>query len=142
MGEVAPDEIEPFGQRVARLAKDRGLSVAQVRYLAYEGKGTSPETAKKVLEGSRPVTTVLVEAIARVLEVPPEEFPEYRLAVARRELDEREVGLDQALMTLEGIEQALRPRRVSAERLAAERKAATGRRLPRDRPAAPKSRGG
>lgn len=101
---------QPFPDRVKALAADRGLSVSRVgqRAGARELKGTSPDMFKSAMAGHRKVTPVLIEEVARVLEVPPDEFPEYRLAIARRQLDENEVGLDQAIATLEVIEAATR----------------------------------
>ena len=102
--------LEPFRDRVQRLATERGLSTTQVGYLAYSDQqnGTSPSTFQKALRGERPLTISLVEAVADTLGVSPEEFHEYRLAVARRQLDEREVGLEQAIDMLEAVERALR----------------------------------
>jgi transcriptional regulator with XRE-family HTH domain len=103
-----PNPVEPFPDRVKRLAAERGMSVAKLSYLAYDpdAKGTNPDTLRSVMAGRRRVTPALIEALARVLDVEPTEFPEYRLADVRRRLDEREVGLDEALRYLERIEQA------------------------------------
>lgn len=103
------EEPEPFAERVRRLAEAKDLSPTQVGYLAFkqDARGTSPATLQKVIRGERPLNVALLEAVARALDVPPEEFPEYRLAVARRALDEREVGLGEALDMLAAIEQAL-----------------------------------
>ncbi len=60
-----------------------------------------------------------IKYVAEALGVPPEEFPEYRLAKARELLDERHHGLDQALTNLAEITEAL-------DALAAERKANGG----------------
>jgi hypothetical protein len=100
---------EPFAQLVKRLAKERGVPVNEVGLRAWnpEIKGTKPDTFRSVMAGRRPVTIVLAEAVAGVLGVPPEDFGEYRLAVLRRQLDEREVGLEQALTMLAEIEEAL-----------------------------------
>lgn len=104
-----PGTTEPFADRVKRLAAGRSLSVSKLGYLAYDPdvKGTNPDTFKSVMAGRRSVNTALIEAVSSVLQIPPEEFPEYRLAVARRQLDEREVGLEQALETLSEIEDLL-----------------------------------
>jgi hypothetical protein len=53
-----------------------------------------------------------MELVARVCEVDPEFFAEYRLAVAMRELDPAEVGLEQALANLSS---RLAARRVDAK---------------------------
>jgi hypothetical protein len=109
---------------VKDLASDRKMSVAQVGYQAYDPdtRGTNPDTFKSVMVRRRAVTPVLIEVVARVLGVPPETFGEYRLALARRELDEREVGLDQALENLDRIQRAMRarPRRAAGHASAPE----------------------
>jgi len=104
-----PGDDEPFHARVKRLASEQGLSVSKVGYLAYDPdiKGTNPDTFKSVMAGRRRVTIPLIEAVAGALGVPANVFPEYRLAQARRRLDEREVGLEEAVAMLEAVEQAL-----------------------------------
>jgi hypothetical protein len=101
--------VKDFPTRVKELARDRGLSVAQVGYAAYDRnvRGTNPDTFKSVMAGRRAVTPALIEVVASVLAVEPDEFHEYRLAHARRLLDEREVGLDQALANLEELKRGL-----------------------------------
>lgn len=105
---------EKFPDRMRRLVKEKGTSLERVWIEAYDPSprsGTSPAQMKKVMRGERAITPHAIEAIARVLDVPPEEFPEYRLALARAQIDPSEVGLDQALKNLERIENALRRRR-------------------------------
>lgn len=126
---------QPFPDRVRALAAERGLSVSRVgqRAGARELKGTSPDMFKSAMAGHRKVTPVLLEEVARVLEVPPDEFPEYRLAVARRQLDENEVGLDEAVAQLEAIETAMRATLRDAAPHADEQPASSPRRTPADR---------
>lgn len=108
---------EQFADRLRRLAKERGISMERIFIEAYDpdARGTSPALMKKVMRGERAITRRAIEGVAAALGVPPEEFPEYRLALARQQLDEREVGLDQALENLCRIEAAMqtRPRRES-----------------------------
>jgi len=94
--------VEDFPTRVRRLARERGTSITRLVHDAWDPqkRGTSPDLARKVLAGRRTLTPTLVEAVARALDVQPDEFPEYRLAIARRLLDEREVGLDTAVANL------------------------------------------
>jgi uncharacterized Zn finger protein len=118
--------VEPrdFAAQVKVLAAERGISVAQVGFQAYDPavKGTNPDTMKSVMAGRRRPTPVLMEAVARVLDVAPDAFAEYRLALARNQLDEREVGLGAAVAHLERIEAAMRtrPRRPSGRASAPE----------------------
>lgn len=119
-------ETEEFAQRVRRLAEERGLSMSRLLHDAWDPhiKGTSPDLARKVISGRRALTPTLIEAVAKALDVPPEEFPEYRLAMARRQLDEAEVGLDQALASLERLASAGQAMTVSEEDAAALERAA------------------
>lgn len=112
---------QDFATSVKQLAAERGLSVAKVGYQAYDPsiKGTNPDTFKSVMAGRRIVTPTLIEAVAQVLDVPPEEFAEYRLALARRQLDEREVGLADALENLQRVEAAMQTRPRTASRASA-----------------------
>lgn len=55
-------------------------------------------------KGTRPLTMDVLRGIAGALGVPPETFAEYQLAEARRQLDEREIGLDQAVANLRRLE--------------------------------------
>jgi transcriptional regulator with XRE-family HTH domain len=130
---------EPFPDRLRRLAAARGLSVERIGAMAWDPKvrGTSVNHLKKVIYGQRALTPTLIEAIAGALDVPPEEFPEYRLAMARRALDETEVGLDEALAALNRIEPVLRGRRRG--RRAAARSTESPERPPADR-SAPRNR--
>jgi transcriptional regulator with XRE-family HTH domain len=108
---------EPFPVRLKHLARERRTSVERVAHAAWDQnvEGTSPSTLRKALSGDRPLPLQLVEALAAVLEVEPETFPEYRLARARRLLDEREVGLDEALQNLARVESALLSREEAPE---------------------------
>jgi hypothetical protein len=102
-GRVPPKD---FRTLVKELAAERDISVAQVSFQANNPKikGTNPDTMKSVMAQRRHPTAVLIEAVAKVLDVPPETFGEYRLALARRELDERQVGYPQAIAHLDEIE--------------------------------------
>lgn len=105
---------EPFPDRLRRLVKEKGTSMERVFIEAYDPtprSGTSPAQMKKVMNGTRTITPHAIEAVAKALGVPPEEFPEYRLALARNQMDPSEVGLDQALKNLDRVEAALRRRR-------------------------------
>lgn len=60
----------------------------------------SSNTARSLIEGKRVASLALMDHIASELGVDPNEWPEYRLAKARERLDERVVGLEQALKNL------------------------------------------
>lgn len=108
--------VEPYFLRLRRLRKARGLSQPKL-YRITEGVSLDmiralerdPATALGTSSRSRhryPSPETLAR-LAQALDVPPEEFPEYRLARARERLDDRLVGLDQAMATLEPIERSL-----------------------------------
>ena len=109
--------------------------------LAFEARAHAPKGTvslsliqKRLAPGStaQPSPELLV-ALASALGEDPAIFPEYRLAKAREELDERIVGLDQALDHLERIVTALRQRAVRQGATATAQRA----RRRRERPATP-----
>jgi transcriptional regulator with XRE-family HTH domain len=107
-----PSSPLPFREQLQQLAKAKGLSVGGVGYQAYSpsGRGTSPDTLRKVMAGKRKLNDALIEAIAGVLEVDPNVFVEYRLSRLRRNLDEdpeKGVGFQRAAAMLAGIEEAV-----------------------------------
>jgi transcriptional regulator with XRE-family HTH domain len=55
-------------------------------------------------KGSRPLAPDVLRGIAGALGIEPERFAEYRLAVARQQLDERAIGLEQAVANLRALE--------------------------------------
>jgi hypothetical protein len=58
------------------------------------------ETLRRAVVGERPPSPLLMEECARVLRVRPEYFLEYRVHLAKRDFDPREVGIDQAVQNL------------------------------------------
>jgi hypothetical protein len=58
------------------------------------------ETLRRAVAGERPPSPLLMEECARVLRVRPEYFIEYRVHLAKRDFDPREVGIDRALQNL------------------------------------------
>ena len=102
---------KPFPEQLKLLAREKGVSIGGVGYQAYSptGRGTSPDTLRKVMAGKRKLNDALIEAIANVLEVPPQSFIEYRLSQLRRALDEDPktgVGFENAARLLQEIERA------------------------------------
>lgn len=117
-----------------REERRRDVSIEDLHFeakVALKAKGApwaSLSTVQKALakNSTKGATTELIQTLAAALDVAPEEFPEYRLALARRELDEREVGLDQAVAMLTQIEAALRRPRRGAGREAGPAQASPG----------------
>lgn len=96
---------EPLPALLKRLREARGLSQEALAFRVYDAG--EKMTAGAIGQFERGVTRPLpstVEKLAIALEVDPSVFPEYRLAVARRQLDEREVGLDEALRNLAALQ--------------------------------------
>jgi transcriptional regulator with XRE-family HTH domain len=107
--------VEPYFVRLRRLREARELSQPKLYRLvdgvsldmirALERDPARPTTSPR--SRSRYPSAATLERICRALDVPPEEFPEYRLSKARDRLDDRVAGLDRAVAALEPIEHAL-----------------------------------
>lgn len=124
-----PRQPEPLPQRLARLRAEAGLSVDRLARATagYDGKGISGDTIKKLElteAGGKPVPPRQPEletfrALAHGLGITADEFPEYRLALAREQLDERKVPLADAIALLEAIEEATQTAAAAESRRAA-----------------------
>ena len=99
------DTDRPFGQALADLLREADFTTSSgnVNWHAFarELDGFSYEALRLVIAGKRTVTPALMEECARALKVKPEHFAEYRIYLARRQFDVREVGFEQALANLE-----------------------------------------
>jgi len=71
------------------------------RIVADALEGVHYETLRKAVAGDRPPTPELMERLAGLLGEPPTVFVEYRLWLAQRDFDVREVGLEAAMRNLE-----------------------------------------
>ena len=93
---------QPFGDALRGLMGARGLTyrglAEQIRQL--DGKGITHAHLNMLANGHEKPSMRAMELIAQACEVDPDYFAEYRLAVAMRELDPNEVGLEQALANL------------------------------------------
>jgi transcriptional regulator with XRE-family HTH domain len=109
IGAVGGQPTPSLRDTIRRLREERGLSRSQLSRLTvgFDGQGIPEITIKSAENGSSQQTVRVLGAIAYGLGVSPNDWPEYRLAIARQQLDEREVGLDQALRNLSRIEGAL-----------------------------------
>lgn len=118
VGWIARVPQEPFKVRVERLAAERGMTVSELRFAAYDPKapGTNPNTTASAITGRRPITRPMIEAFARVLRVPPSDFPEYRLMLLREQLDPTPANLDAAVELLEALEAATQTAAVTESR--------------------------
>lgn len=112
---------EPYWELLPRLRAAHGLSQAELfRRAVGVGFDTiralEQDPTKEPVNGRRSraryPSPATLEALAAALNEEPTVFVEYRLARARGELDERIVGLDQAMENLDRIVTALRQRAV------------------------------
>ncbi len=91
-----------FGEALRQLMDERGLSYRSLAAAtrALDGKGVTHAHINMLANGHDKPSMRAMELIAGACEVDPTYFAEYRLAVAMRELDPSEVGLEQALANL------------------------------------------
>ena len=92
----------PFGEALRVLMEDHGYSyrVLAERTRQLDGRGMTHAHINMLAKGHDRPSMRAMELIAQACEVEPTYFAEYRLAQAMRELDPTEVGLEQALQTL------------------------------------------
>src|SRR5436309_14906767 len=93
---------QPFGDSLRALMSERGLSFRELAQAtrAVDGKGMTHAHINMLANGHDRPSMRAMELIAEACGVEPDYFAEYRLAVAMRELDPAEVGLEQALDNL------------------------------------------
>ena len=91
-----------FGEALRQLMEARRLSYRGLSAATREldGKGVTHAHINMLANGHDKPSMRAMELIADACEVDPSYFAEYRLAVAMRELDPAEVGLEQALENL------------------------------------------
>lgn len=92
-----------------QLRADREMSQDDLAYEARKYGAPSALTGSyisAIKKGRRPLSIEVLGGLAGALEVEPETFAEYRLAQARQQLDERQVGLEQAVENLRRLEAA------------------------------------
>jgi transcriptional regulator with XRE-family HTH domain len=93
---------KPFGEALRELMDARGLTYRGLAEATREldRKGITHAYINMLANGHDKPSMRAMELIAQACGVDPEYFAEYRLAVAMRELDPNEVGLEQALENL------------------------------------------
>ena len=112
---MASQSNKPFGESLRLLMEEHGFSyrgLAQ-RTRELDGKGMTHAHINMLAKGHDRPSMRAMELIAGACEVEPDYFAEYRLALAMRELDPTEVGLERAL---ENLNARLAGRRKSAAR--------------------------
>jgi transcriptional regulator with XRE-family HTH domain len=96
---TGPDDI-PFIDEIDNQLAGRHLSRSRLATNAATDQ-VPHSTIMATLNGRRYPTISVMDAVAQALDIDPHTWPEYRLAIARHELDERAVGLESALSALE-----------------------------------------
>src|SRR5947208_8126961 len=93
---------KPFGQALRALMDERRMTYRSLARATQEldGKGMTHAHINMLANGHDRPSQRAMELIARACGVDPDYFAEYRLAMAMRELDPAEVGLEQALANL------------------------------------------
>jgi transcriptional regulator with XRE-family HTH domain len=93
---------KPFGEALRALMDARGLTYRGLAEAIREldGKGITHAHINMLANGHDKPSMRAMELIAQACGVDPDYFAEYRLAMAMRELDPNEVGLEQALENL------------------------------------------
>jgi transcriptional regulator with XRE-family HTH domain len=93
---------KPFGEALRALMDARGLTYRGLAEATREldGKGITHAHINMIANGHDKPSIRAMELIAGACHVEPDYFAEHRLAVAMRELDPDEVGLEQALENL------------------------------------------
>ena len=93
---------QPFGEALRALMDARGLTYRGLAQAIsqIDDKGLTHAHINMLANGHDKPSLRAMELIAQACGVEPEYFAEYRLALAMRELDPSQVGLEQALENL------------------------------------------
>ena len=93
---------KPFGESLRSLMRERGLTYRGLAEAigTLDDRGMTHAHINMLANGHDRPSIRAMELIARACGVDPDYFAEYRLAIAMRELDPEEVGLEQALANL------------------------------------------
>lgn len=99
------DASQPVGDILREIYEDRRLSHRKVAALtkAIDGKGLQPGTIGNIASGRDRGSAAALALIGAALGIDPRRFSEYQLSVMRASLDEREVGLPQAMANLRAL---------------------------------------
>jgi len=99
---MTPPSTKPFGESLRVLMDSRSLTYRGLAEATrkLDGKGITHAHINMLANGHDKPSMRAMELIAQACEVPPSYFAQYRLAVAMRDLDPEQVGLDRALENL------------------------------------------
>ena len=95
--------FKPIEEQLREIREAKGWSRERLSHEAYsiDQDGTSYAQITAIERGNRRASAATILALAKALDVDPEIFPEYRLALARHLLDDTKVGLTQAMKNLD-----------------------------------------
>jgi transcriptional regulator with XRE-family HTH domain len=99
---MRPHSEKPFGESLRALMEERGLTYRGLADAIGEvdDRGMTHAHINMLANGHDRPSIRAMELIAKACEIDPTYFAEYRLAIAMRELDPEEVGLERALANL------------------------------------------
>lgn len=101
-----------FAEVFHELRRERGLTyrelAAHTRQADPQGKGLSPGYMAALAKGDEVPTKRVIETLALALDVEPQAFIEWRLAMVRSHFDEQAAGLEQAATNLCDLASMLR----------------------------------
>lgn len=107
MPRTPPNAHAPLTETLPTLMRKHGISyralAAQTGLLDRTGNGISHSHLVNLAAGRELPSRRALELLARVFQLPPAYFAEYRLAELRRRLDERQVGFAAAYRTYERL---------------------------------------
>lgn len=92
---------KPFPETLANIMAMQDVGHRELARRCKARDWGSHATINSLVAGTLRPSVKAMEAIAVALQIRPETFAEYRLAIARRKLDPEVVGLKQALKNLE-----------------------------------------
>lgn len=91
---------DPLAVTLPALMRERQVTyrslAARTRELDAHGGGITSGHLANIVSAHSRATLPVLELLAAALDVPPEHFAEYRLALMRQSLDEHAVGFDAA----------------------------------------------
>lgn len=108
---AARNVVKPFGEVLRDLLAGRDEFLTHTRNINWSVvadalDGVHYETLRKAVAGDRMPTPHLLEQVAALAGVNADVFAEYRLYLAQREFDVREVGWDRAMSNLREFTEA------------------------------------
>lgn len=101
---AAIETTKPFGPALNELLRDTEFTTQtgnpNIAAFVDTLDGVHYETLRKAMAGERTPTPHIIEEVSRALRIKPDYFLEYRLHLAQRQFDPREVGMQAALDNL------------------------------------------